>query len=203
MGIYSLLFLTSFSENCFDFLVSLSSSLSHTHSLSLSHLLSFPIYFFYSFSLIFWDHTHIHFSLFYLGLLLKNFAGHVKDDDDSANKKPRNLPPDGTTFNQISLGKRLEQTLPAYGYWNVQFYQMEAAFVNIDLKLPRGASLGLYARRNALPTHTNYDLMEVVKGNEEKTRTTRAVKVRKKLNQESILQNSVFYSFSDPYWLAW
>ena len=54
---------------------------------------------------------------------------------------------------------------------------MEAAFVNIDLKLPRGASLGLYARRNALPTHTNYDIMEVVKGNEEKTRTSRAIKV--------------------------
>ena len=54
---------------------------------------------------------------------------------------------------------------------------MEAAFVNIDLKLPRGASLGLYGRRNALPTHTNYDIMEVVKGNEEKTRTSRAIKV--------------------------
>ena len=105
------------------------------------------------------------------------FTAHPKDDDDSLTKRPRNLPPDGTTFNQISLGKRLEQTLPAYGYWNVQFYQMESAFVNLDLKLPKGASLGLYARRNALPTHTNYDLMEVVKGNEEKTRTTRAVKV--------------------------
>jgi len=108
-------------------------------------------------------------------------AGHVKldtNEEANGNKNPRNLPPDGTTFNQISLGKRLEQTLPAYGYWNVQFYQMEAAFVNIDLKLPRGASLGLYARRNALPTHTNYDLMEVVKGVEEKaTRTTRATKV--------------------------
>ena len=56
---------------------------------------------------------------------------------------------------------------------------MEAAFVNIDLKLPRGASLGLYARRNALPTHTNYDIMEVVKGNEDKTRTSRAIKVSK------------------------
>jgi hypothetical protein len=105
------------------------------------------------------------------------FTAHPKDDDDSLTKRPRNLPPDGTTFNQISLGKRLEQTLPAYGYWNVQFYQMESAFVNLDLKLPKGASLGLYARRNALPTHTNYDLMEVVKGNEEKTRTARAVKV--------------------------
>jgi teneurin len=59
---------------------------------------------------------------------------------------------------------------------------MEAAFVNVDLKLPRGASLGLYARRNALPTHTNYDIMEVVKGTEEKARTTRAVKVRANIN---------------------
>jgi hypothetical protein len=48
----------------------------------------------------------------------------VKDDDDSMSNNPRNLPPDGTTFNQITLGKRLEQTLPAYGYWNVQFYQV-------------------------------------------------------------------------------
>ena len=39
-------------------------------------------------------------------------------------QEPRNLPPDGTTFNQISLGKRLQQTLPPYGYWNMQFYQV-------------------------------------------------------------------------------
>ena len=36
--------------------------------------------------------------------------------------------------------------------------------MHFDLWLPRGASLGFYARRNALPTHTNYDLMEVIKG---------------------------------------
>ena len=67
---------------------------------------------------------------------------------------------------QIELGpkNRLSQSIPAYGYWNVQFYQMEAAYVHFDLWLPRGASLGFYARRNALPTHTNYDLMEVIKG---------------------------------------
>ena len=59
---------------------------------------------------------------------------------------------------------------------------MESGYVNFELKLPRGASVGLYARRNALPTHTNYDLMEVVKGlkDSEKpslSRTTRALKV--------------------------
>ena len=75
---------------------------------------------------------------------------------------------------------RLSHTLPAYGYWNVQFYQMEAAYVHFDLWLPRGASLGFYARRNALPTHTNYDLMEVIKGaSTTEARPTRSVQVRK------------------------
>ena len=74
--------------------------------------------------------------------------------------------------------QRLSQTIPAYGYWNVQFYQMEAAYVHFDLWLPRGSSLGFYARRNALPTHTNYDLMEVIKGaNAEKQRATRSIQV--------------------------
>ena len=59
---------------------------------------------------------------------------------------------------------------------------MESGYVNFELKLPRGASVGLYARRNALPTHTNYDLMEVVKGLKDSDkgssiRSTRALKV--------------------------
>ena len=59
---------------------------------------------------------------------------------------------------------------------------MESGYVNFELKLPRGASVGLYARRNALPTHTNYDLMEVVKGLKDSdkgssVRSTRALKV--------------------------
>jgi len=93
-------------------------------------------------------------------------------------------------FSKISLGKRLDQTLPPYGYWNVQFYQTEASFINFDLKLPKGASLGFYARRNALPTHTNYDLVEVVKGFEEKSRTTRATSVR---DSKHFSQNSINY----------
>ena len=82
-------------------------------------------------------------------------------------------------YSQIELGpkNRLSQSIPAYGYWNVQFYQMEAAYVHFDLWLPRGASLGFYARRNALPTHTNYDLMEVIKGSATKDRNTRSIQV--------------------------
>ena len=50
------------------------------------------------------------------------------------------------------------------------------------MDIPRGASVGVYARRNALPTHTNYDIMEVVKGQEDNARTKRATKVKKDRN---------------------
>jgi hypothetical protein len=112
------------------------------------------------------------------------------DDEDTIDPQqsplpthPRNLPPDGTSFSQISLGSSesavLSPTLPAYGYWNAQFYQSTPGYVRFELEMPRGASLGVYARRNALPTHTNYDLMEVLKGTDqdEESRSKRASKV--------------------------
>ncbi|XP_078038060.1 teneurin transmembrane protein Ten-m isoform X2 [Augochlora pura] len=82
------------------------------------------------------------------------------------------FPPDGTTFAQINLGEKLSKEIPPYSYWNMQFYQSEAAYVRFDYNIPRGASIGVYARRNALPTHTQYDLLEVLSGF--KARTTRA-----------------------------
>lgn len=84
----------------------------------------------------------------------------------------QSFPPDGTTFSQVSLGQRLSKEIPPYGYWNMQFYQSEAAYVKFDYNIPRGASIGVYARRNALPTHTQYHILEVLSGF--KARTTRA-----------------------------
>ncbi len=73
----------------------------------------------------------------------------------------------------------MSQTVNSYGYWNVQFYQDHPGYVTFDFDVPRGpASFGVYARRNALPTHTTYDVMEVVKGVEEQ-RVKRANRVRK------------------------
>lgn len=46
----------------------------------------------------------------------------------------------------------------------MQFYQSEPAYVKFDYNLPRGASIGVYARRNALPTHTQYHFKEVLSG---------------------------------------
>lgn len=88
----------------------------------------------------------------------------------------QSFPPDGTTFSQIALGQRLSKEISPYGYWNMQFYQSEAAYVRFDYNIPRGASIGVYARRNALPTHTQYHILEVLSGF--KARTTRASHVR-------------------------
>ncbi|KAL4707465.1 hypothetical protein ACJJTC_000109 [Scirpophaga incertulas] len=82
------------------------------------------------------------------------------------------FPPDGTTFIQINLGEKLNKEIPPYSYWNMQFYQSEASYVKFDYMIPRGASIGVYARRNALPTHTQYHFLEVLSGF--KARTTRA-----------------------------
>lgn len=40
----------------------------------------------------------------------------------------------------------------------------EASYVTFDLSIPRGTSFGVYGRRNALPTHTHHNFMEVVSG---------------------------------------
>ncbi|XP_060653283.1 teneurin-m isoform X1 [Drosophila nasuta] len=86
----------------------------------------------------------------------------------------RSFPPDGTTFGQITLGQKLTKEIQPYSYWNMQFYQSEPAYVKFDYTIPRGASIGVYGRRNALPTHTQYHFKEVLSGFSVSTRTARA-----------------------------
>lgn len=76
----------------------------------------------------------------------------------------RSFPPDGTTFSQIQLGQKLSKTIDPYSYWNMQFYLAEPAYIKFDYNIPRGASIGVYGRRNALPTHTQYHFKEVLSG---------------------------------------
>ncbi|KAH8270589.1 hypothetical protein KR018_012078 [Drosophila ironensis] len=86
----------------------------------------------------------------------------------------RSFPPDGTTFGQITLGQKLTKEIQPYSYWNMQFYQSEPAYVKFDYTIPRGASIGVYGRRNALPTHTQYHFKEVLSGFSASTRSARA-----------------------------
>lgn len=70
----------------------------------------------------------------------------------------------------------------------MQFYQSEPAYVKYDYNIPRGASIGVYARRNALPTHTQYHFKEVLSGFN--ARTTRSTHVSNR--------NTLTHQFSPP-----
>ena len=60
---------------------------------------------------------------------------------------------------------------------DLHIYQ-EASYVTFDMSVPRGTSFGLYARRNALPTHTHYNFMEVITGlRDQSPRSTRSIEV--------------------------
>ena len=46
----------------------------------------------------------------------------------------------------------------------MQFHQKESSYVEMNFVLPRGSSLGLYARKNAIPTLTLNDIRDVLSG---------------------------------------
>lgn len=89
----------------------------------------------------------------------------------------RSFPPDGTTFNSIQLGQKLTKEIQPYSYWNLQFYQSDPAYIKFDYNIPRGASIGVYGRRNALPTHTQYHFKEVLSGFSPRTQRSTHVSI--------------------------
>ncbi|KAL3212092.1 hypothetical protein MRX96_008338 [Rhipicephalus microplus] len=68
---------------------------------------------------------------------------------------PKTLPPSSSeSFADMSIGKRHSKVVASYGHWNVQFNQQEPGLVKFNYTLPTGASVGIYGRRNSVPTHT-------------------------------------------------
>eukprot|EP00102_Acyrthosiphon_pisum_P009702 XP_003248283.1 PREDICTED: teneurin-m isoform X2 [Acyrthosiphon pisum] len=99
-------------------------------------------------------------------LAMPKSLNHTKTSENTGSKlfPVRTAPPDGTTFAQITLGDKIDGEIPAFGYWNVQFYHSRAAYVRFNYDFPRGASIAVYGRRNALPTHTQYEILELLNG---------------------------------------
>ncbi|XP_069961217.1 teneurin-m-like isoform X2 [Cherax quadricarinatus] len=80
-------------------------------------------------------------------------------------RRPQQVaPPDGASFSALALGEEKAFTLTPYGYWNIHLTLNDLTDLKISLTIPRGTSLGLYARRSALPTHTQHDIMKILRG---------------------------------------
>ncbi|XP_050057252.1 teneurin-m isoform X3 [Aphis gossypii] len=112
-------------------------------------------------------------------LAMPKSLNHTKSSSENTGSKlfpVRTAPPDGTTFAQITLGDKIDGEIPAFGYWNVQFYHPRAAYVRFNYDFPRGASIAVYGRRNALPTHTQYEILELLNGFQSRqTRSTHSI----------------------------
>ncbi|XP_065289509.1 teneurin-m isoform X2 [Dermacentor albipictus] len=84
---------------------------------------------------------------------------------------PKTLPPSsGESFADMSVGRRHSKVVASYGHWNVQFHQQEPGLVKFNYTLPTGASVGIYGRRNSVPTHTRYDFAEILSARDRRHR---------------------------------
>ena len=78
--------------------------------------------------------------------------------------KSKWLPPDGATFTHLAIGQEQTQTMLPYSFWNFQFQQKDSSYIQLEFDVVRGSSLGLYARKNAIPTMTVNDVKDVIAG---------------------------------------
>ena len=85
------------------------------------------------------------------------------------------VPPAGNTFSVVRLSESYAETLAPHGYWSMQFYLPDDAYLQWNSTIPRAASLAVYGRRNALPTHTHFDVHQVLRGYSRRHRRTSGV----------------------------
>ena len=74
----------------------------------------------------------------------------------------KTYPPEQNKFTEVQFGKRLSHRVPSFGHWNVHLVQSDPSLVKFNLSVPMGSTVGVYASRDSLPTHTKYDFMEIV-----------------------------------------
>ena len=75
----------------------------------------------------------------------------------------------------VRLDESYAKTLSPHGYWSMQFFLPDDAYLQWNSTVPRGANLAVYGRRNALPTHTQYDVHHLLRGFSRRARRTSGV----------------------------
>ncbi|XP_035215579.1 teneurin-m-like isoform X2 [Stegodyphus dumicola] len=92
------------------------------------------------------------------------FLGTTSDDlmFGPSSLPSKTLPPTTETFSEVYLGKMYSRKVESFGHWNIHFQQHVPSLVRFNYSLPEGASIGIYGRRNGIPTHTRYDFVEIL-----------------------------------------
>lgn len=54
--------------------------------------------------------------------------------------------------------------IPPYQFWNIEFRNKHPAFIQFNFTMPWGANFAVYGRRNVVPSVTQYEFVEFIKG---------------------------------------
>lgn len=72
------------------------------------------------------------------------------------------VPRDISEYEELLPGNEDSRTLQPQESWNTFFSHPEASFVRLNFSVPHSSRLALLARKNAPPSITSYDIMEVI-----------------------------------------
>ncbi|CAL1263020.1 unnamed protein product [Larinioides sclopetarius] len=92
-----------------------------------------------------------------LSLLTKD-VGHVITPQPVCVVVPRDI----SEYEELLPGNEDARTLQPQESWNTFFSHPEASFVRLNFSVPHSSRLALLARKNAPPSITSYDIMEVI-----------------------------------------
>ncbi|XP_023220703.1 teneurin-m-like isoform X2 [Centruroides sculpturatus] len=98
----------------------------------------------------------------------------ISTDHSPSSLPSQTMPPVGESFSEVQIGKKYTQKISSFGHWNIQFLQNSPSLVKFNYSVPEGASIGIYGRRNGIPSHTRYDFVEIL--NTKQRRTLRSAK---------------------------
>ncbi|GFY52620.1 teneurin-m [Trichonephila inaurata madagascariensis] len=86
------------------------------------------------------------------------YVGHVITPQPVCVVVPRDI----SEYEELLPGNEDSRTLLPQESWNTFFSHPEASFVRLNFSVPHSSRLALLARKNAPPSITSYDIMEVI-----------------------------------------
>ncbi|XP_035680810.1 teneurin-3-like isoform X4 [Branchiostoma floridae] len=75
-----------------------------------------------------------------------------------------NTLPEDVITGLVPVGGNVEETVPPFAFWRSQLYLRQPRYIMYNVSMSSDAKLGIYARKDSLPTHTQFDFAEMMDG---------------------------------------
>ncbi|CAO1418145.1 unnamed protein product [Diamesa hyperborea] len=88
-------------------------------------------------------------------------------------------------------------SIPPYQFWNIEFRNKHPAFIHFNLTMPWGANFAVYGRRNVLPSITQHDFVDFIKGGRLDQNRLRRKPVDPNINIDTMMVNVTLIHYLD------